>query len=225
MNFPKITELANSLRECYLESEHLKLTLKSMSSDEKDAFIRQWMTEGIPFCFKECPVAYEYSRFYLSSILNVHPKTITLIGSGRFGFSLDPKKFGAVFSDESDLDLSCISYNLFNDIVEDFNTWLGEYKKETVRPINELDRYYWDENSIGVPRNISDGFIDLNKIPTNPPRYLNVKRAQVALADLKNILKGRGILKVRKISLRIFKDWDSAISRYRLNLDYSIKDL
>lgn len=224
MDLFKITQTAKELKDNYFEPAKLKVILKSISGTEKNAFIHQWMTEGIPYCFKDCPMMFEFSRSWLSDKLQLHPKNITLIGSGRFGFSLAPSNFGKKFDENSDLDLSCISANLFNDIVGDYNLWYRDYKIYGILRPNQNDAERWDKNIDEVQRNIGRGFIDLNRIPTED-KYLKVRRTMRALEELQIIFKSRRILNVTKITLRIFKNWDSATIQFRLNLDYTIKDM
>jgi hypothetical protein len=41
-------------------------------------------------------------------------QNLTIIGSGKTGFSLSPHKFGAVFCDESDIDVVVVSEEIFD---------------------------------------------------------------------------------------------------------------
>ena len=77
---------------------------------------RLWLTEGIPYVFRQCPAVYESMRSWLSVRLEVHAKEIGLVGSARLGRSLAPVKLGQPFLDHhSDLDLFTVSTGLFRE--------------------------------------------------------------------------------------------------------------
>ena len=105
------TQLALSLIDLYPDSSTLRSALQNMPRPEHEAFLRLWVTEGIPAAFRRTPIHYENLREWLSGRLGVHPKSITVIGSGRIGYSMAaPPEFGKKFTPmESDLDLSLIS--------------------------------------------------------------------------------------------------------------------
>ena len=49
---------------------------------------RLWLSEGIPYAFKDCPGIYESVRTWLSSCLGIHAKEIGITGSAMLGTSL-----------------------------------------------------------------------------------------------------------------------------------------
>ena len=89
----------------YPEAKKIVSAASSGGRNSKMAIARLWLSEGIPFAFKDCPAIYESIRVWLSSRLLVHPKDISITGSARLGQSLAPQKLGKEFSHESDLDL------------------------------------------------------------------------------------------------------------------------
>ena len=68
---------------------------------------------GVPHAFDS---AEEYKKFQsqLGTPFNINPETVVLVGSGRFGFSLAPHKFGQPFHPRSDLDVVLVDQNLFD---------------------------------------------------------------------------------------------------------------
>ncbi len=151
----------------------------------------------------------------------MHPKNITMIGSGRFGFSLSPSSYGKAFDERSDLDLTLISAVIFNRLSDDYHAWERDYKLGIIRPANG-ERERWENNLGEVKKNIERGFIDVNRIPT---KYPMVIKTMSALDELNQILRMREILTVKRISARTFKDWDAATKHFRLNLDYTIESI
>ena len=66
----------------------------ALGSQEQAVVARLWVSEGIPFAFRECPALYEVARAWLAEQLGLDSREISLRGSGRLGYSLSPKKMG-----------------------------------------------------------------------------------------------------------------------------------
>lgn len=70
-----------------------------------------------------CHVIDEISYFELkqeiSKKFEVHPNEILMVGSGKLGFSIAPRKRFRVFNDESDIDVAIVSNYLFENVWED----------------------------------------------------------------------------------------------------------
>ena len=172
-------------------------------------FANQWLSEGIPFAFQNCPAIYEAMRSWLSRKFTVRAKEINLRGSARLGWSLAPDKFGTSFNSKSDLDIFVVSSKLFNLMSNDFESWASDYKKEFVRPKKGKETEYWESNSIECPKNIQKGFVDSWKVP-------NIDRYQI-FCKINNLLWVLGEkLKMTEhaprhsqITVRCFKSWDS----------------
>lgn len=45
----------------------------------REMLVRLWLTEGIPFAFRDCPALYETTRAWLAARWRVCPKEITLV--------------------------------------------------------------------------------------------------------------------------------------------------
>jgi hypothetical protein len=78
------------------------------------AIVEDYLFQGVPFAFESEPSAYELLRSGLSEQLRIDSEDITVIGSGRIGFSLDPNKFGSPYSSASDIDTVVVSSELFD---------------------------------------------------------------------------------------------------------------
>jgi len=207
--------------ETYPDAETILKAIKKGDSNTRYALARLWLSEGIPCCFRSQPAIYEAMRLWLSYNLPVHmhAKEITLIGSGRQGFSLSPDEhFGRPFGDYSDLDFSAVSLSLFKHLERAFNRWLNDYLKRAVLPRNDREKEYWQDNARKVPSNLACGFIDPYKIPT----FDQYPEAQTTLdAMYKAHIKlsvTAGAPRVRRVSIRIYRDWGSFVRQLSINL-------
>lgn len=197
--------------------------IDSGSRISRDSLVRLWLTEGIPFAFRECPVVYEASRGWLGWRLELCPKDITLLGSARIGFSLSPPpEYGRAFNAKSDLDLSVISEALFRRMVETFNQWHDDYARSAVQPRNQTEQKYWDDNiSFGL-RNVRKGFLNSDKIPTLN-RYPVAQTLNQAMWQLKRKLElTPGAPNPSKVSVRVYSSWRALVSRVSFNLRTSL---
>lgn len=213
-----ISEDGKRLKDIYPCPEELRTTAKSVTDSEKFGIVQQWLSEGIPYCFRECPLLYEAIRGWLARAIKIHAKEITLIGSARIGYSLAPgDDYGRPFSKSSDLDFSVISSVLFKNCVAVFELWFDDYKNGRILPRNPTEKSYWKDNATRVPNNIRWGFIDPHKIPTRP-EYQIACDILDSLYRLHEKLKMTGYApRVRKMTIRVYRDWWAAIKRFKIN--------
>ena len=83
-------------------------------SGDHAKIVEDLLIAGIPFAFRESPADYDLLRTRLGNALNLSANDMTVVGSGRIGFSLDPEKYGTPFLPESDLDVVVVSDELFD---------------------------------------------------------------------------------------------------------------
>jgi len=88
--------------------EKLKAVYSTFTTPHIQAFVYQWLSEGVPAVFRSNPFLFEDLRSWIGTKVNVHPKCLILVGSARFGFSLGKDGYGRPFSSASDLDFACI---------------------------------------------------------------------------------------------------------------------
>lgn len=201
-----ISDAGKKLNVYYLSSNNIIDLLTSVSEPEKFAVIHQWLSEGIPQAFIRSPLLYESTRKCLSQKLGAHPKQLTLIGSGRIGFSMANNNFGTEFSENSDLDFSLVSLDMFQKLVKEFNEWRHKYLNKSMNPINPNEERYWEDNAKRLPNNIERGFIDHYKIPIRY-NFVNVRLIQKSLyITQKKLKKSLDAPKFTNISLRVYKD-------------------
>lgn len=105
----------------YPEANLLSSVARNGGIQARQAIARQWLSEGIPFAFKNCPGLFESIRVWLGTRFSIDPKAIGITGSAKIGQSLAPSKLGKPFNHESDLDLFIISDILFEKIISEFN--------------------------------------------------------------------------------------------------------
>lgn len=187
------------------------LEAASAGQREKAILARLWVSEGIPFAFERCPSLYEEVRNTLATRLEVDAKEISMVGSGRIGYSLAPTKWGEPYEAvESDLDFFAVSEGLFDRLREDFERWRGDYDRGEVEPISAREQRFWNSNRDETPGQIRRGFIDSKRVP-NRKRYGVFSATNGCLAYLWTKLQqaDEGPKPRWRLTLRCYKDWPS----------------
>jgi hypothetical protein len=225
----RLSNAVKQLKATYPDKETFSFVLKNCKQTEGIEIIRLWLTEGIPFAFKDNPILYEAVRSEIADRLGTNAKEITIIGSGRIGYSLSPlPEFGNPFNKKSDLDFSIISAELFIRCKNDFETWLSDYVSNStyLAPyINKDSAKYWPENAKRVPGNIEKGFIDANKIPRLDKYSISQKIGQTAFIIHNKLKHTENSPDVIKTSISVYKNWDAFFYRRIKNLNDTIKSL
>jgi hypothetical protein len=219
----ELSDAAIKLKDRYLAADDFRTVILKLDKRETFAVVQQWMTEGIPYIFTEAPLLYEAMRSWLAMRLELNAKELTLIGSGRLGFSFKVTRFGEFFSQRSDLDFTAVSSHLFDGGKSSFNHWKEDYQVGRVQPRNSTEEAYWKQNLLGVPSSIARGFIDPHFLPN---RYEWPKRISQSLY----LLQGKINLtpsapKVRKVSIRVYSDWAAFVKQMQLNLFTTLMQL
>lgn len=182
------------------------------------ALARLWLSEGIPFAFRQNPALYEQIRCWLASRLSIDPKEITIIGSARLGQSLSSDRFGAPFSERSDLDFTTISAVLFERLTSDFNAWAFEYESRSITPNNGRERHFWDDNLTRGPDIIGRGFVDSKLIPLREPYKCAREIGQAMYLLVEKLKATPGGPKVRRADIRAYRSWDAFARQMALSL-------
>jgi len=215
----EIPKALQSVVDTYPTAETI---IEAINAGEKDVcytLASLWLSEGIPYCFRSQPAIYEEVRLFLSHKLKIYAKEITIIGSGRQGFSLSPgENFGRVFGEHSDLDLSAISSFLFEKLKNEFYKWRLDYTSGKISPRHERERVYWEDNAKKVPSNLARGFIDPYKIPTfnKYPEACAIMDLTFLTHEILKITPGAPV--VKRIGLRVFSDWNAFVRQMSVNL-------
>lgn len=221
-----ITEAGMKLRGQYLQPQDLAGAVSGLTHFEREELISQWLSEGIPYAFKDSPLLFEAVRFWLAARLGVQPKCVTLVGSGRVGYSLAPfPRYGQPFGHESDLDLTIVSEKLFVGLKSAFERWRADVVNDAIRPRNEVEERYWADNLARLPGNIDRGFIDSYKIP-NMPEYADAQRLNNLLSiAFRKLQTTPGAPQIKRVSARVFRDWRSFLRQGVKNLVHSMESL
>lgn len=216
----EVSPVLEPLREVYPSAEAIIRAVREGDREARYALAGLWLSEGIPYSFKARPGLYESMRRWLARRLGVCAKEITLVGSGRQGFCLTPgANLGRIFGEHSDLDLTVISSRLFGNLDAAFKRWNADYTNGHVSPRNQQERVFWNANKQSVPSGLARGFIDPYKIPYWN-RYPEAQRVAQTLSDAHKMLNATPIApRVRKLSVRVYRDWDSFIKQMAINLE------
>jgi hypothetical protein len=209
----------------YPDPAALRQLIVSLSLHSRESIVRLWLTEGIPFAFRDRPAIYEAIRAWLGARLTVCPKDITLLGSARIGYSLaPPPDYGRIFNSESDLDLSVVSQALFEELAKSFNQWAGDYSDRSIAPHGSWEQYCWDENLRGGPNQLTRGFLDANKIPTWH-RYPIAQTVSQTMWLLKQKLEiTGGAPKIKRASIRVYNSWRALVAQVSFSLRTALSE-
>lgn len=224
----KVTTALDKLSYPYPEPEDLRMALANGSRRDREAVVRLWLSEGLPFVFRNHPAIFEATRVWLSKRIDVDPKEITIIGSARIGYSLAGSQFGKPFSSKSDLDFSIISAALLTKLVDEFKCFKKDYNSGEIQPRNGSEKRYWSENLSVCENNLKKGFLDTNKIP-NYNRYPTAKNINnsmwLVVHRIDELKESQKIEKFGRSSARIYRNWEKFVNQCTLNLHYTINKL
>lgn len=214
----KVPEKLRCITATYPDAKLISEVAKQGGESVRLAIARQWLSEGIPFAFKECPGLYESIRTWISLRLDVDPKETNITGSARLGQSLAPTKMGKPFGDGSDLDVFIISEKLFEKLKSDFDNWAFEFESNLIKSTNERENGFWISNLDRGHKNISRGFIDSKIIP-NREKYSSARKIAQTMYLLKEKLDiTDNAPKISDASVRCYKSWDSYVRQVSLSL-------
>ncbi len=221
-----ISEHGKRFVDAYPAPETVKNAGLSLLYEERLGFLRLWVSEGIPFAFRNCPLVYEALREWLGKRLRIHPKLITVIGSARIGYSLKPlPTYGRAFSPESDLDLAVITEDIFHALSEEFGRWQADFFAGEVRPRNPQEETYWKLNAVELPRKIERGFVDPHMIPSFY-RYSTAQRINDTPWQMRAKLERTAEApKVSKVSIRVYRDSYALLNLMDVNFHATLRSL
>lgn len=206
------------LTDRFPSAHNLKDTALKGSTHTRNAIARLWLSEGIPFAFKDNPGIYDALRCWLSLRLQVNPKDINIQGSAKIGQSLSPHKLGKDLSQNSDLDLFIISFELFTKVKNEFIRWSSDFDNEHIKPRNSNEEKFWIDNIKRLPKTIERGFIDPHLIPSFE-RYelivLILNSMDILVRKLEVTPKA---FHPKSASIRIYKNWDAFVRQTEINL-------
>lgn len=215
----KVSNQLQGLVDAYPGARLLREVAADGGEVSRIAIARLWLSEGIPYAFKDCPGIYEALRTWLGGRINVDPKEIYVTGSARLGQSLSPHQVGKQFDEESDLDLFIVSENLFDRMRQDFNSWSYNFENGNINASNPREHKFWQDNIVRGPRLIARGFIDSKLVP-NYESYPTIKNIAQSMWLLKGKLdKTESAPKVSYATIRCYRSWEHFVRQTVLSLE------
>ncbi|MBB5039329.1 hypothetical protein [Prosthecobacter dejongeii] len=206
----------------YPSCQHLKLFIENGRGEEVKSFIRLWMKEGIPYAFKEFPFLYQQCREWIADQVKVKPHEISLVGSGRFGYSLKSKDF-RIFGEKSDLDFLIVSESKFNECVEASNLFIKDVESGKLFTHNPALQNERTEDIKYIKNNIPKGFIQSGKVPTLY-KYTATQKLEDIFDQISSILHSIKIFpNFTKASYRVYRDQCSMERQLTQNLRSALK--
>ncbi|WP_309498341.1 hypothetical protein [Sulfurovum sp.] len=211
----KVSPHLEEIMGTYPDAKLIHKVANNGSESARIALARLWLSEGIPYAFKNCPGVYEEMRSWMGSRLSINPKEISISGSARLGQSLAPQKLGKKFDEKSDLDIFIVSHDLFERLKEDYNKWAYDFESGA---LEDKKNIYWKDNLDKGQKNIYRGFIDSHYIPSFEI-YKTVRGIQQTMYLLTEKLKiTPHAPTVQKASVRCYKSWNDYVNQVTLNL-------
>ena len=141
-------------------------------------------------------VKYDELKLFISDKLSVHFNDISIAGSAKFGFSINPYKSFKVFNNNSDIDIIIVSQKLF------YRFW-SAYRRDSYA---EIRTESFDKVTLSIFRKyLSADYLD----KSNEDYVLWVKQTEGFEKDL----QARFLID-NAIHYRIFESWDSAKDYY-----------
>jgi len=201
------SEKGKSLCSLYPDPDVLKSIYKKLSENDKFGILRSFITEGIPYVYKENPLAYEAIRSFIAQRLQLNPKEVVLVGSGRIGYSLSKKQWGKPFDASSDLDFALISQPLFRGLANNLKSWIGDLKLSRFKVHSVQETKNWLSNIDALKNSLDRGFLQSNLFPYTD-NYLTAKKLQSTMWLLnKRIAVTNNVPQIAKSSTRVYYDW------------------
>lgn len=211
-----------NLRELYPDSFLLKDIYTKTNFTERLGIIRLWMTEGIPFAFKEHPLLYEEVRDFIAKGVNVHTKDVTIVGSARIGYSLSKDEWGRPFNSNSDFDFTIVSNDLYKTAVNEFQGWVKDIEFKRVLPKDVSEMSIWLNNIQYLDEKIPTGFIQIKFIPYHI-NYPTIKKSYDTIWLLKKKLQfTQTAPRASDASIRVYSNWKACINQLRINFNSAL---
>lgn len=177
--------------------------------DKKEIYINYFQGNQVWYFsnyLKEADPSKTYDQFkrFVATTLDVNFNDISLVGSGKLGYSLAPEKKFRDFNEESDLDLVIVSRKYFHKF---WDTYLDLHDNK----INFGYQY--------IASNIFRRFVSVKKVSPTHPFFIEwISKIEKFNKDYQTIF---GIH--HEINYRIYESWDD-VERYHLKGIEEIKE-
>lgn len=203
--------------------------MPNISVDEFKALLRATPLEdvardnvfgGTPYYFRSAHSDYDLLRRLLAEGLSLSEESMTIVGSAKTGFSLDPKNPFIPLHSESDIDVLIVDAEMFDEFWYSLLEWA--YPLQGKMGLNDRDWWYAHKN------NISLGYANPGlRIPRSPalPQLVQpirdlYNRWKTAFLSLGRYRPFLGV----NIDGRLYRTWNHAIA-YHVDGLRQIRDL
>jgi hypothetical protein len=102
-----------------------------LRTENIDTIIRKYIMHGEPYIIPDNK--YFDLKYCIANNFHIHPTSIFMVGSGKLGFSIKPKRRYQFFGEKSDIDMAIISLELFETVWKEvYSFWIenGWWSKE-----------------------------------------------------------------------------------------------
>lgn len=222
-DFIRKSKTLASVKGYYIKPEELLKAYPKLSDIEKKSLVLHYIMDNSPFAFThvyERPLLYEQVRQYISYILDVNVNHVKLIGSTKTGFKMDSENYGKPYSKASDLDFMIIDESLFKILAREFDTWKKAYQDGVLKPHNDNEKTYWDDNLVTLHRTINLGFVDTYKMPSRHDHLPINSKVNNTMANVVRNLKIHHGFSTKRASMRVYKDFDSYYCQQNRNIEH-----
>jgi len=177
--------------------------LQDLRSDGVDACVERVFGDDPPFAFDKAPSQFDDMKSRIWDGLGVRGDDVTLVGSGRFGFSLDPTRWGAPFSADSDLDIVIVSDSLYHRAWADLGrNW---NRAQLIGPQAVKSVQWHRRDLVFFGRMVPDELLGIVSVG---PRWFDVFAGMGAVP----------LLARREVRAQLWHCWDHARMYYRRSL-------
>ena len=216
--------MLDKIKGQYIMPEDFLKFYSKLDDIERRSLVYHYIMDNTPYAFNdvyERPLLFEQVKQYIAHVLNIDINHIKLIGSSKTGFRMDQKDYGIQYSKDRDLDFMIIDDKLFMDLVSEFEIWKKAYiDRSDLKPKNETERSYWDENiQRTLPFEIKLGFIDTKFMPNRQNHLPLNSNINNTMSNVTSYLKTKYGFTSKGASVRIYKNIDSFYCQQCRNID------
>lgn len=201
----------------HLSAKEFKELLLARSLEE---LTETYVFGGLPYYFRSDPQDFDLMRRLLAQSLGLSSNCFDVVGSGKTGFSLDPKNPFIPFHPKSDIDVLIVDAQMFDRYWYSLLAWA--YPTQGRMGTNDKEWWYAHKNDISLGK-VNPG----RRIPRSPalPHLVQPMRDvygrwKTAFLSLGRYRPFLGV----NIDGRLFRTWNHALA-YQVDGLRQIRDL
>lgn len=180
------------------------LLIEAQTDEAIDSLVDSLLFQGVPTIFENRHTAFNRLRAAAAKDLGVNRIDVTVVGSARTGFSLNPERLLGDFNSQSDIDVLIVSDYLFD------QSWMDILTRRwtTVRTSGDVIENLNAHRTRGY---IYNGWIW-------PDRIWSALTIGSAWFDLFNRLPRQTDIRNHQFHGRLYRTWDHALHYHRRGL-------